>query len=104
MRMCIQEHRSWCPREEVECPCPGCDARLLRQGLEMHVRERHLCSQSAEELVVRVWHENAELTAAAESEQRHAAVPMTWVFNWRADWGARSVCLSEPHAFVEGKP
>jgi len=70
----------------------------------MHVRERHLCSQSAEELVVRVWHENAELKAAAESEQRHAAVPMTWVFNWRADWGAGSDCLSELHAFGEGKP
>ena len=83
----INLHRNICEHEEGSCPCPGCDARLIRKDMDAHVEATHL--QSAAKLVQSLWKEVATLTATSESEQRLAAASATsWVFNWRADgWG-----------------
>jgi hypothetical protein len=101
------EHRMECAHEEI--PCPGsrgshsykCDARFLRKDINAHIRADHLWKhQPAEYLVRKLWEENANEKAAADSELRHAAhePPPTHpppptdprvtllVFNWRAFW------------------
>ena len=95
-------HRATCKHEEVTCPCPGCDARLLRQGMDAHVEATHL--GSAVQIMQSAWHKIDVLegkVAASESEQRLAAASTTsWVFNWRAEgWGGGQF-TSETHDFT----
>ena len=101
------EHRAECAHEEIHCPGSSgshaykCDARFLRKDINAHIRAVHLWEdQPAEDLVRRLWEENASQKAASKSELRHAAhaLPPTHpppptdprvtlrVFNWRAFW------------------
>jgi hypothetical protein len=97
-------YRAECEHEEVTCPCPGCDKRLLRKNLIQHVGNRH--KQEARELLVSAWSQIAVLEgkdAASESEQRLAAASTTsWVFNWRAEGWGNGAFTSETHDFGDG--
>ena len=33
----MAQHRRGCGREEVQCPCPGCEKRMARTEVEEHV-------------------------------------------------------------------
>ena len=84
------------------CPCPECDARLLRKDLDAHVKLEHI--SSAEKQLQLLWRENTRLAALSESELRHAAgSPTSWVFNWQAEgWGADTFNHAEEHDFGRG--
>jgi len=51
-------HRAECEDEEVLCLCPGCDARLLRKGMDAHVEATHM--QSAVKQLQILWRAEAE--------------------------------------------
>jgi len=98
----MNQHRTECEREEVTCPCPGCETRLLREDLDAHVEAMHL-GDSAGQQLQRLWRVNAELMETAEIERIHAAAsPTSWVFNWRADGWVRGFFESETHDFGQG--
>ena len=98
----MNEHRAVCEHEEVTCPCPGCDARLVREDLDAHIEAMHLGDSACQQLQ-RLWGEIAELKATVEIEQIHAsASPTSWVFNWRADGWMRGSFASEMHDFGQG--
>jgi len=98
-RQAMNQHRAECEHEEVTCPCPGCDARLLREDLDAHVEAMHWGDWAGQ--LQRVWRENTELKEKAEIEHIHAA-PTSWVFNWRADGWVRGEFESETHDFGQG--
>ena len=95
-------HRAECEDEEVTCPCPGCDARLLRKGMDAHVEATHL--GSAVKLLQSAWREIDVLEgndAELKSEKRLAAASKTSrVFNWRAEGWGGGLFKSETHDFT----
>ena len=94
-------HREECEQEKVLCVCPGCDACLLRKGMDTHVEATHMRS-AAKQLQI-LWRADAERTAVSNSEQRLAAAsPTSWVFNWRADGWGGGYFMSEKHRCGNG--
>ena len=95
-------HSHACGYEEVLCPCPKCESRLLRKDLDAHVRDCHL--QQPEMQLQHLWRENARLTASSESKLRRAAgSPTSRVFNWQTNgWGGGDCFDSDTFTFGGG--
>ena len=108
-RAAMPAHRAECEYEEVACPCPACDASVLRKDVDVHVEATHLAVQQLraawgeaerwKSIAVRL-HETDD---TLQSELRHAAPsPTSWVFNWRADGWESAVIESDFHEFGDG--
>jgi len=68
----MAEHRGVCGREEVACPCPGCEVRGARSEVEEHVEASgavHLRSawRKVAEMEATVVEQGRQIAAQAES-------------------------------------
>ncbi|KAJ1474976.1 hypothetical protein T484DRAFT_1910516 [Baffinella frigidus] len=103
-RASMNVHRAACANEALACRFPGCGVRLPRGGLDAHVAADHPPSAALEASLLSRIAALEERVGAAESEQRlaAAALPTSWVFNWRADGWGMGKFVSETHDFGEG--
>jgi hypothetical protein len=94
-------HLAVCGREEVQCPCPGCEERMARADVG-----KHMMVMGAEHLQT-VWHRVeeqgrtiAEQSTAIAVLQRNARA-LTHVFTWSTN-SQGGDATSATHTFTDG--